>query len=98
LKIIFALILLIAFLLLSIDYLTAEAEANYSLLEGQLATCREREDRVWNLGYEAGEKLGRYRVGVGGGEGDSEAWAAWKEGFKAGEEMGKRGICERFRF
>lgn len=63
-----------------------------------MSICREREDRVWNLGYEAGEKLGMYRVSIVGKEGDSEAWAAWKEGFKAGEELGKRSVCERYRF
>lgn len=85
-------------LVLSLDYVVAEAESRENALQLQLAICKEREDRVWNLGYEAGEKLGMYRVSIEGRDGESEAWAAWKEGFKAGEELGKRGVCERFRY
>jgi hypothetical protein len=97
-KIIFALLVLIVSLMLFVDYVVAEADQRGNSLEFQLAACKEREDRVWNMGYEAGEKLVRYRVSIDGQDGDSEAWAAWKEGFKAGEELGKRGVCERFRF
>lgn len=80
------------------DWIVAESEQRLEILKGQLTTCKGREDRVWNMGYEAGEKLGMYRVSIDAQDGESEAWAAWKEGFKAGEEVGKRGVCERFKF